>query len=235
MDLDPEDVRYNFIRWLNNNIGTAIGPSRVNPLTGEILDADIILTDGWIRHYHGQFSEILPAVAMEGFNAETMAWRADHPNWDPRVRLANPNKRRDIIRQIQRDAFKPLAGHPAGNVDATMLGDNPYDGLIGRTSQVNGLCMATQGKSIDLALMQMHLALLDDAGEDDDKKKKKKESDDKEAKKEDVDKKDDDKDEDADEKKDDDKEEAKDEEKKSDDDSEKKKEAKKPAEKITDA
>ena len=69
MDLDPEDVRYNFIRWLNNDIGTAIGPSRVNPLTGEILDADIILTDGWIRHYYGQFSEILPAVAMEGFNA----------------------------------------------------------------------------------------------------------------------------------------------------------------------
>ncbi len=231
MDLDPEDVRYNFIRWLNNNIGTAIGPSRVNPLTGEILDADIILTDGWIRHYHGQFSEILPAVAMEGFNAETMAWLADHPNWDPRVRLANPNKRRDIIRQIQRDAFKPLAGHPAGKVDATMLGDNPYDGLIGRTSQVNGLCMATQGKSIDLALMQMHLALLDDAGDDADKKKKKKESDDKEEKKEDGDKKDDDKDDDAEEKKDDDKEEAKDEEKKDDDDkdAEKKEEAKKPA------
>ena len=232
MDLDPEDVRYNFIRWLNNDIGTAIGPSRVNPLTGEILDADIILTDGWIRHYHGQFSEILPAVAMEGFNAETMAWLADHPNWDPRVRLANPNKRRDIVRQIQRDAFKPLAGHPAGKVDATMLGNNPYDGLIGRTSQVNGLCMATQGKSIDLALMQMHLALLDDAGEDD-KKKKKKESAAKEANKEDGDKKDDDKDDDADEKKDDDKEEARDEEKKSDDeDSEKKEEAKKPAKKL---
>lgn len=226
MDLDPEDVRYNFIRWLNNNIGTAIGPSRVNPLTGEILDADIILTDGWIRHYHGQFSEILPAVAMEGFNAETLAWLADHPNWDPRVRLANPNKRRDVIRQIQRDAFKPLAGHPAGKVDATMLGDNPYDGLIGRTSQVNGLCMATQAKSIDLALMQMHLALLDDAGDDADKKKKKRESDDKE----DGDKKADDKDDNAEEKKDEDDKEAKDEEKKDDDkDAEKKDEAKKPA------
>ncbi len=33
MDLDPEDVQYNFIRWLNNNVGTAIGPSRVHPLT----------------------------------------------------------------------------------------------------------------------------------------------------------------------------------------------------------
>ena len=28
MDKDPEDVRYNFIRWLSNDIGTAIGPSR---------------------------------------------------------------------------------------------------------------------------------------------------------------------------------------------------------------
>ncbi len=39
MEKDPEDVRYNFIRWLNNNISTAIGPSRVHPLTGQILDA----------------------------------------------------------------------------------------------------------------------------------------------------------------------------------------------------
>ena len=31
MDVSPEDVRYNFVRWLNNDIGTAIGPSRVNP------------------------------------------------------------------------------------------------------------------------------------------------------------------------------------------------------------
>jgi hypothetical protein len=29
MEKDPEDVRYNFVRWLNNDIGTAIGPSRV--------------------------------------------------------------------------------------------------------------------------------------------------------------------------------------------------------------
>jgi hypothetical protein len=204
MDLDPEDVRYNFIRWLNNDIGTAIGPSRVNPLTGEILDADIILTDGWIRHYHGQFSEILPAIAMEGFGAETLAWLADHPKWDPRVRLANPSKRDEVMRTIQRESFQPLAGHPAGKVDATMIGDNQFDGLIGRTSQVNGLCMASQGKSIDLALMQMHLALLDD--DDDDKKKKKKDGDDKdkEEKKKDDDDKDKDDDKDA-EKKDDEK------------------------------
>ncbi|MEM7397169.1 MAG: hypothetical protein AAF492_33020, partial [Verrucomicrobiota bacterium] len=45
MEKDPEDVRYNFIRWLNNGVGTAIGPSRVNPETGKILDADVVTTD----------------------------------------------------------------------------------------------------------------------------------------------------------------------------------------------
>ena len=204
MELDPEDVRYNFIRWLNNDIGTAIGPSRVNPLTGEILDADIILTDGWIRHYYHQFSEILPAVAVEGFSPETLSWLADHPRWDPRVRLAPPSERRHIMQQIRRDAMLPLAGHPAGKPHTHMLGDDIYDGLLNRTSQKNGLCLAAQGKSMDLAAMQLHLAILAaDAGKKGDKGDK---DDDK-----DGDKDDEDGDKDDEEKKDDD---AKEEEKK---------------------
>ena len=227
MDLDPEDVRYNFIRWLNNDVGTAIGPSRVNPMTGEILDADIILTDGWIRHYFNQFTEVLPAVAMEGFNAESMAWFATHPNWDPRVRLAAPAMRREIAMDIQRQSAQRLAGHPAGRVDGTFLGDDVYDGLIGRTSQSNGLCMAAQGKKLDMALAAMQFALLNAADDDADKKKDK----DKDKKK---DGKDDDKDEDKDEEKKDDDAKKDDAEKKDDEKKgeEKKETPKPPAKKI---
>ena len=87
IDKDPEDVRYNFVRWLNNDVGTAIGPSRVNPTTGQILDADIILTDGWIRHFRYEFDNLLPKMMMEGFSAETMSWLASNPQWDPRLAL----------------------------------------------------------------------------------------------------------------------------------------------------
>jgi hypothetical protein len=80
MDKDPEDVRYNFIRWLNNDISTAIGPSRVNPMTGEILDADVVLTDGWIRVFTYRWNDILGEQAMEGFGPETMAWLAKNPS-----------------------------------------------------------------------------------------------------------------------------------------------------------
>ena len=43
MDKDPEDARYNFFRWNASDQGYAIGPSRTNPMTGEILDADVVL------------------------------------------------------------------------------------------------------------------------------------------------------------------------------------------------
>jgi predicted Zn-dependent protease len=49
-DWNPADVRYNTIRWFNSVDGFfAMGPSRTNPLTGEILDADIIIDSNLIR------------------------------------------------------------------------------------------------------------------------------------------------------------------------------------------
>ena len=40
-DWDPADVRYSTIRWLiQPGVGIGVGPSRANPFTGEIYDAD---------------------------------------------------------------------------------------------------------------------------------------------------------------------------------------------------
>ena len=51
---DPADVRYNTIRWVvsKNNPYTAIGPSRANPFTGEIYDADVGIMADAIRSLH---------------------------------------------------------------------------------------------------------------------------------------------------------------------------------------
>lgn len=183
MDKDPEDVNYNFVRWLNNDVGMAIGPSRVHPLTGQILDADIILTDGWIRHYQKQFAESLPKVAMEGFGPDTLAWLAEHPEWDPRIRLAPPSMRVPISREIARQSGLPYAGHPMSNVDSRLLGDDEFDGLVGRSSQVNGMCLAAEGISFDLAVMRMTFDMLQANASDDDEKSDEKKDEKKEDKK----------------------------------------------------
>jgi hypothetical protein len=161
MDLDPEDVQYNFIRWLNNDIGTAIGPSRVHPITGEILDADVVLTDGWIRHFNFQYHDLMPEIAMEGMSSETIAWLGSHPEWDPRLRLAPAPERKRLQDIFAAQSKLPYAGHPLTQVDSRLLGDQPFDGLVGRVSQVNGYCNAAFGKQLDMSMARMALDFME--------------------------------------------------------------------------
>ncbi|HEY9862350.1 MAG TPA: zinc-dependent metalloprotease, partial [Candidatus Obscuribacterales bacterium] len=57
---DPADIRYNTIRWFNSfDSAFAMGPSRVNPLTGEILDADIIVDANFIRYLKQGFQALV--------------------------------------------------------------------------------------------------------------------------------------------------------------------------------
>lgn len=176
MEKDPEDVRYNFVRWLNNDVGTAIGPSRVHPETGQILDADIVLTDGWIRHFNFNFHDLMPKLAMEGASGETLAWLGNHPKWDPRLRLGRPEQANYLRQKYAQQAMGQYAGHAMANADSTMMGDDEYDGLYGRLSQVNGYCQASSIRQMDMALVRMNweLVLLADEAVAEGKKKKRK-------------------------------------------------------------
>ncbi|MFB2923681.1 zinc-dependent metalloprotease [Aerosakkonema funiforme] len=63
---NPADVRYNTIRWLNSLDGAfARGPSRVNPLTGQILDADIIVDAGLVRSRKQEFRALIQSNQSE--------------------------------------------------------------------------------------------------------------------------------------------------------------------------
>ena len=54
-EFDPEDIRYNTFRWITTSAGFAMGPSRANPKTGEILDADIVFDEGMIRYRRQEY------------------------------------------------------------------------------------------------------------------------------------------------------------------------------------
>ncbi|AUB40308.1 putative Zn-dependent protease [Nostoc flagelliforme CCNUN1] len=63
---DPADIRYNTIRWINTVDGYfAMGPSRVNPLTGEILDADILVDASFVRALKGEYRKIVQPSQTE--------------------------------------------------------------------------------------------------------------------------------------------------------------------------
>ena len=54
-DFDPEDINYNTFRWITSDQGYAMGPSRANPLTGEILDADIVFDGSMVRYWKQEY------------------------------------------------------------------------------------------------------------------------------------------------------------------------------------
>ncbi len=82
-DLDPEDMRYSFIRWIVTGSGFAMGPSRANPFTGQIYDADIIFDDSMVRFFEQEAAQLLPSTAaMMKFDDPTLKrFLAANPTW----------------------------------------------------------------------------------------------------------------------------------------------------------
>jgi len=150
MEKDPEDVRYNFIRWLNNDVATAIGPSRAHPLTGQILDSDIILTDGWIRAFYGDY-EGRPYEDVESLTPEALTWLEDFPQWDPRIQLLPPSEREQVLADRRRRAA-------AGDPDPAMSTRDPIVAANPELAELaewvgcdHALCLAAAAKARDMA------------------------------------------------------------------------------------
>lgn len=99
-DFDPEDVNFSTFRWLTHEKGYAIGPSRVNPLTGEIIDADITFDASMVRYYkmgHAVFKQgqglVEPASliqeAQRGWSLPRLStgWNEREPATDPQQEM----------------------------------------------------------------------------------------------------------------------------------------------------
>lgn len=84
-DWDPADVRYNTIRWfVSTDAGFAIGPSRANPFTGQIYDADIGFTENIVRFTYQQFESQVQPLADSSDGSDKNPLFSPLSNKDPR-------------------------------------------------------------------------------------------------------------------------------------------------------
>ncbi|MFM7163155.1 MAG: zinc-dependent metalloprotease, partial [Planctomycetaceae bacterium] len=110
--IDPEDVRYIFFRWITANAGFAMGPSRVNPFTGQILDADIIFDADFLSTWKQQY---------ETFTPSEMALLMGQPADDSLDAFAQMLRGRHGHRHGDRCDYCQAAGGQLGYAATTML------------------------------------------------------------------------------------------------------------------
>ena len=74
---DPADIRYSTIRWMiHPGSGYAVGPSRANPMTGELYDADVRISTDYIRYFYTEYKDIMGLLLNDEPNSK------DNLNYD---------------------------------------------------------------------------------------------------------------------------------------------------------
>lgn len=58
-DFDPEDINYCTLKWITTDSTFARSNLRANPLTGEMLDGDVVFDASWIRAWKEQYAQLM--------------------------------------------------------------------------------------------------------------------------------------------------------------------------------
>ncbi len=67
-DFEPEDINYCTLRWITTGQTFAMSGLRSNPLTGEMIDGDVIFDAGWIKQWKEEYAILvgMPIPAARG-------------------------------------------------------------------------------------------------------------------------------------------------------------------------
>lgn len=64
-DFDPEDINYCTFRWVTTPVTFAMSNLRSNPVTGEMIDGDVIFDASWIRWWQQEYAYLVAAPTGE--------------------------------------------------------------------------------------------------------------------------------------------------------------------------
>src|SRR5205823_10902190 len=64
-EFDPEDANYCTFRWITSDRTYAMSCFRSNPLTGEIIDGDIVFDASWVRHWKQEHALLVGATGRD--------------------------------------------------------------------------------------------------------------------------------------------------------------------------
>jgi hypothetical protein len=117
-DWDPADVRYSTIRWFTTPGGSyAAGPSRANPFTGQIYDADIRVAADFMRHIFNYADNYIDPLSL-GAKAKVNPFEfkpeniLDKDKWQVEHRCDKMMGEMAVEGMAMISAFEPISSRP---------------------------------------------------------------------------------------------------------------------------
>lgn len=155
-DIDPEDVRYNFVRWITTQGAFAIALHRTDPRTGEILDADVLIDDAWISVWTDEYPLMLENAWSARLRALTAA---ESVTPDTVARLRERAADRGVIRPVPGDrgpGTDPSAlPHAVRRAMAESLLTESDPGVLGRGCRRTMRCAFAKRLAHSMMLAQL--------------------------------------------------------------------------------
>lgn len=152
-NMDPEDARYNFIRWIVTGTAFAMGPHHADPRTGQILDADIIFDDSMLRFYHENTDIFGPKTMATLLGPDVPAFLLANPTFIPPgetvedVRAAVQSTQGELLMDGSTDSTHPTLDSRHAGPQHSHAACNYAAGMKHQLAMAN-LAAAATGKAI---------------------------------------------------------------------------------------
>ena len=156
-EFDPEDTNYNTVRWITTGSTFARSNLRANPLTGEMIDGDVVFDASWIKAWKEDYAYLtgaMPIVAGQGFGeglAMQPVLRGEilSPILAAKRGFGSPNP---LMIQAGADPTSPRYA-------LVPEGWDPLQAHIAqRMGTARGLCSYTSGMQLEMSLALLSLA-----------------------------------------------------------------------------
>ncbi len=142
-----EDIRYSTVRWsAAHQMGYAIGPRQVDPRTGEILNADILISSIFISGYRGTWEDLAGPDGMIAQEERAERLRSLLPAGTAR-HICTFQRGRSHQMGIQHLALAALGEIGPGEMPEEFLGEHLTDLIMHEVGHTLGLRHNMKGSS----------------------------------------------------------------------------------------